>query len=154
MRDVLAGDEMKTDKGFEMPGKRYQSGLYPYEVFKSAAEMVGGLDALVKFLNKHYKRGSNNRSSLHGFILERMKVEFSKSVSAIELQMEYATSTIVILVPFDKETKSQLEEKRIKILNEFAAVIPESQFRSTVQFWLSLTPTARKNLKGKGESRG
>ncbi len=136
------------------PKVQNKQGLYPYEVFKSAKELALSIDSLVSFINKQYRNSKNSKDNLSGFIAEKIKVEFSKQVTEMELRMEYATSTIIIVTPYiSKINSKELEDRRTEILSNFGSLLPEAQYRSTIQFWLSLTETARKNLIKKRKTK-
>lgn len=119
-----------------------------HEVFTSASDMVAGLDSLVAFLNQHYKKKIKSKDKFCGFIVEGVRVEFSDQTTDTEIRMEYGTNSIVIVAPQEGDEKTR-DLKRLKILAEFAPVLPEAQLRNTLLFWLALTPTARRNLTAK-----
>jgi hypothetical protein len=66
-------------------------------------------------------------------------------VQDIKIEMQYASSCINILSPPPLK-KTHMDMIRLKLLSQFFPLIPETQFRSTVQLWLTLKPKARLNL--------
>ncbi len=118
------------------------------EIFKSENEMRAAISALIHYL----KKSSSNARSLQNvdvlnFMLQEIRVEFSRDVDFLSIRSEYATSSYRIVAPtIDGESDEAQREREKNLLRDFLPTIAESQIRATIQIYRTLSQDARKKL--------
>lgn len=149
---IRSSRRRKTPVGSQIPTVPGAPGvLGADEVFGSAHEMVQSVDSLIRFLNHYYaKENAPGGSTVLGFVIERLIVQFTPDVEAVEICTQFAQSTLVVLAPaLENETETSRQERRISLLKDFLPTLKEAQIRATVQLYRTLSPEAKRGLAEK-----
>ena len=118
------------------------------EIFDSHEEAVEVLELLPRYLKERFGRSKDKPFGGFGFFgIERVRVEFTRSVKAIEVENSYATNIATLYAPIIRgETVSEREERRKALLAYYLPCMPDSQERATAQFYELLKRSGRTRL--------
>ena len=118
------------------------------EIFDSHEEAVEVLELLPRYLKERFGRSKDKPFGGFGFFgIERIRVEFTKSVKSIEVENAYATNTATIYAPIIRgESVSEREERRKTLIGYYLPCTTDSQERATAQFYELLKRAGRSRL--------
>lgn len=118
------------------------------EIFDSHKEAIEVLELLPRYLKERFGRNKDGPFGGFGFFgIERIRVEFTKRVTSIEVENSYASNTATLLVPITKgEPADAREERRKALIAYYMACMPDSQERATAQFYELLKRSGRSKL--------
>lgn len=118
------------------------------EIFESHEEAAEVLELLPIYLKERFGRSKGKRFGGFGFFgIERIRVEFTKSVKYIEVENSYATNTAIIYAPVIRgESAADREERVMALTNYYLPCTNDSQERATVQFYELVKRAGRSRL--------
>lgn len=119
-----------------------------WEIFDSHEEAVEVLELLPRYLKERFGRSKNKPHGGFGFFgIERIRVEFTRTVKSIEVENSYASNTATIYAPIlRRESAAEREKRRKDLIGYYLPCTTDSQERATAQFYELLKRSGRTRL--------